>query len=206
MAPRLRGADAIQAAAAAQQTQAPAAAPADAPNVDTKVSSMDGVVTFPLKGFTPMLDLKGTCAIRAGSREPMIRSFRLLLPPEEKCVPHVISNCPGHYILVDGASWHYIDFPCWVVFSPNTKRSDELAVNCSDCLRTNSTMDMLTIESAMQPLRVHHNLYRHELRITRMADLASFRPIASTIDEAGIISPWSDEKFPFYNELGLGNY
>eukprot|EP00965_Chrysotila_dentata_P146599 4840787-Pleurochrysis_carterae.AAC.1 len=62
MAPRSRGADAVQAAAAAQPAAAPA--PISATNTATnKLDSKQGVVTFPLKGFTPMLDLKGRAAL-----------------------------------------------------------------------------------------------------------------------------------------------
>eukprot|EP00965_Chrysotila_dentata_P017850 594210-Pleurochrysis_carterae.AAC.1 len=61
---------------------------------------------------------------------------------------------------------------------------------------------------AIQPLRICNNVFRvdtSELRNTRFSDLKGFRPISSTVDEVGTISPWS-ESFEMYNNLGIKNY
>eukprot|EP00965_Chrysotila_dentata_P233979 6199910-Pleurochrysis_carterae.AAC.1 len=88
--------------------------------------------------------MKGLCAVRPGAMES-IRSLRLFLMPDGKCV-HV-PNCPGQFVILEGASWAADEFPCWVVFASYTKRKDELAVCACDYGRSNPNMDMMTVES-----------------------------------------------------------
>eukprot|EP00965_Chrysotila_dentata_P077847 2568221-Pleurochrysis_carterae.AAC.1 len=76
MAPRSRGADAVARAAAA-----PAAAEQAADSEDTAPpgrAARESVVEIHLEGYTPVLDLKGLCAVHPSAGEPL-RSFLLLL-------------------------------------------------------------------------------------------------------------------------------
>eukprot|EP00965_Chrysotila_dentata_P228477 6196622-Pleurochrysis_carterae.AAC.2 len=178
-----RGADTVQAAAAAAAPASAVAAPASARNAGDTVVAREGEITYSTKDYTPVLDMKGLCAVRPGAREA-IRSLRLLfLMPDGKCV-HV-QNCPGQFVVLEGASWAAVEILCWVVLASYTKRKDELAVCACDYRHSNPNMEMMTVESVMLPLRVRYNVYRQEVRVTCIKDAAGFRPLASAIDKVG---------------------
>eukprot|EP00965_Chrysotila_dentata_P067014 2217947-Pleurochrysis_carterae.AAC.15 len=75
---RSRGAEAVQAAAATAATAPAVAAPATATDLANVAGEKEGEITYSLLNTWPVLDLKGLCGVRPGSREP-VRSFRVLL-------------------------------------------------------------------------------------------------------------------------------
>eukprot|EP00965_Chrysotila_dentata_P034679 1154334-Pleurochrysis_carterae.AAC.1 len=202
---RSRGADAVQAATA----RAPAAAPAAvAPDEDAANMRNDreGTIDFSFEMFSPVLNLKGLCAIHPSAGEP-IHYLSLLMQPEGKCVR--VPNCPRMFVTVADAKWKCVEFPCWVVFDVKTKRKDcELAVCVCDYHHLDPSIDLMSVESLMQPLRFCNNVCRtatSEQRNTRFCDVKGFRSIGSTVDEAEIVSPWT-ENFQMYKELDIGNH
>eukprot|EP00965_Chrysotila_dentata_P208470 6184709-Pleurochrysis_carterae.AAC.1 len=102
MAPRSRGMEAVQAAtAAAAPTAAVAAAPANATDAANSASDKEGEIIYPLESAHPVLDMKGLCAVRLGSRDP-VQPFRMFLLPEGRSVR--VPNCIGKFTILDGAT------------------------------------------------------------------------------------------------------
>eukprot|EP00965_Chrysotila_dentata_P220436 6191773-Pleurochrysis_carterae.AAC.1 len=143
-----------------------------------------------MENNTLVLDLKGVFSIGTAVDEP-IRSFMMLLLPtagKSVRVPH----CPANFI-VSSPSWSTVTFPCWVMFNDQSKRKYELAVAVLDYSRVNPTMDLISVESLAQPIRIRNNVCKsdQDCRITSITNVKGFRGIDKTVDEVGVIGLWS---------------
>eukprot|EP00965_Chrysotila_dentata_P166504 5497344-Pleurochrysis_carterae.AAC.1 len=68
-------------------------------------------------------------------------------------------------------------------------------------------MDLVSVATPTQPIRVKNNVYKgkKDIRITSFNNIKAFRAVAESIDELGIIGPWS-EQFNMYTALGISNW
>eukprot|EP00965_Chrysotila_dentata_P116625 3855110-Pleurochrysis_carterae.AAC.1 len=133
------------------------------------------------------------------------KSFKMLLLPSGKSVR--VPHCPGHYV-VSNNDWADLTFPLWVMFDDKLKREDELAVAVLDYSRVSPDLQLSSIESLAQPIRVRNNVYKShkESRITNIGQVKGFRSIdEAAVEEGGVVVPWSTPYGP-YKELKIKDW
>eukprot|EP00965_Chrysotila_dentata_P080166 2645001-Pleurochrysis_carterae.AAC.1 len=85
------------------------------------------------------------------------------------------------------------------MFNDSLKRDDELAVAALEYSNVKPNFDLISIESLAQAIRLRNNVYKSnkELRITSISSVKGFRGVCKTIEDGGIIGPWSEQYRPY---------